>query len=142
MFQGTSALTLDTKGRMSIPSRYRSMLQEQTEDRVTLTRHPDGCLLLFPRPEWETFRNKMVTLPMNANWWRRLFLGSASDIEIDRSSRILISPELRAAASLDKEVLLLGMGGCFEIWDTQTYLAKERAAMAEQMPDGLKNLTF
>jgi MraZ protein len=142
VFQGASALTLDAKGRMSIPSRYREALQGQSEGRVTITKHPDGCLLLFPRPEWEVFRTKIAALPMDAQWWRRIFLGNALDIDFDSAGRVLISPELRAAAALDKDIVLLGMGKCFEIWDAQTYAAKERAAMAQDMPDALKNFTF
>jgi MraZ protein len=142
VFQGASALTLDAKGRMSVPTRYRDALQGQAEGRVTITKHPDGCLLLFPRPEWEVFRTKIAALPMDAHWWRRIFLGNASDVEVDGAGRVLVSPELRLAASLEREVILLGMGSHFEIWDAQTYAAKEQAAMAQGMPDALKNFTF
>ncbi len=143
MFQGASALTLDAKGRMSVPSRYRDALQQgKAGGRVTVTKHPDGCLLLFPRPAWEQFRNKITALPMDAHWWRRIFLGNASDVEIDSASRLLISPELRVAAALDKEVMLLGMGEYFEIWNAQTYAAKEQVAMVQEMPEALKNFTF
>lgn len=142
MFQGASALTLDAKGRMSVPSRYREALQGQAQGRVTLTRHPDGCLLLFPRPEWEVFRAKVAALPMDAHWWRRIFLGNASDVEMDGAGRVLVAPELRSAAGMDRGVTLLGMGGYFELWDAQTYAAKEQAAMAQGMPEALKNFTF
>jgi MraZ protein len=142
VFQGASALTLDAKGRMSVPSRYREALQEQAQGRVTLTRHPDGCLLLFPRPEWEVFRAKVAALPMDAHWWRRIFLGNASDMEMDGASRVLVAPELRTAAGMEREVTLLGMGSYFELWDAQTYAAKEQAAMVQGMPDALKNFTF
>ncbi|MGF6547671.1 division/cell wall cluster transcriptional repressor MraZ [Paraburkholderia youngii] len=142
MFQGASALTLDAKGRMSIPSRYRDSLQTQAEGRVTITKHPDGCLLLFPRPEWEIFRDKVDKLPMNAAWWKRIFLGNAMDVDMDGAGRVLVSPELRAAGSLEKEVTLLGMGRHFELWDAQIYAAKEQAAIAEGMPDALKDFTF
>ncbi|WP_277186947.1 division/cell wall cluster transcriptional repressor MraZ [Caballeronia sp. BR00000012568055] len=142
MFQGASALTLDAKGRMSIPSRYRDALQIQAEGRVTLTKSPDGCLLLFPRPEWERFREKVAQLPMNAMWWRRIFLGNAMDLDLDTAGRVLVSPELRSAAALEKDVTLLGMGAHFELWDTQMYQAKEAEAMAEGMPEALKNFTF
>ncbi|HEY3599053.1 MAG TPA: division/cell wall cluster transcriptional repressor MraZ [Paraburkholderia sp.] len=142
MFQGASALTLDAKGRMSVPSRYRDALQGQAEGRVTITKHPDGCLLLFPRPEWEVFRTKIAALPMEAKWWQRIFLGNAADVELDTAGRVLVSPELRLAGSLEKDVMLLGMGSHFELWDAQTYNAKEQQAMAQGMPDALKNFTF
>jgi MraZ protein len=127
---------------MSIPSRYRDALQGQAEGRVTITKHPDGCLLLFPRPEWEVFRKKIAALPMEAKWWQRIFLGNAADVELDTAGRVLVSPELRLAASLEKDVMLLGMGSHFELWDADTYNAKEQQAMAQGMPDALKNFTF
>ncbi|OCS48135.1 division/cell wall cluster transcriptional repressor MraZ [Ralstonia pickettii] len=142
MFQGASALTLDAKGRMSIPSRHREALQLQAEGRVTVTKHPDGCLMLFPRPEWERFRERIAALPMEAHWWKRIFLGSAADVELDTAGRVLITPELRAAASLERDVMLLGMGSHFEVWDAATYTEKEQAAMAQGMPDALKNFSF
>jgi len=142
VFQGASALSLDAKGRMSIPARHRDVLQGDAQGKVTITKHPDGCLLLFPRPEWEIFRGKIAALPMDAHWWRRIFLGNAADVEMDSAGRVLVAPELRAAAGMDKEVMLLGMGSHFELWDAATYAAKEQAAMAQGMPDALKNFTF
>lgn len=142
MFQGASALSLDAKGRMSIPARHRDALQSQVGGLLTLTKHPDGCLLLFPRPEWEVFRNKVAALPMDAHWWRRIFLGSASDVEMDGAGRVLVAPELRSAAGMGKDIMLLGMGSHFEVWDAATYAAKEQAAMAQGMPDALKNFSF
>lgn len=142
MFQGASALNLDAKGRMSVPARHRDALQIQGEGRVTFTKHPDGCLLLFPRPEWEAFRTRVAQLPMDAHWWRRIFLGNAQDLEIDGSGRLLISPELRAAANIEREIILLGMGTHLEVWDAQTYTEKEQAAIAQGMPDALRQFTF
>lgn len=142
MFQGASALNLDAKGRMSVPARHRDALQIQGDGRVTFTKHPDGCLLLFPRPEWEAFRSRVAQLPMDAHWWRRIFLGNAQDLDIDSSGRLLISPELRAAARIEREVILLGMGSHLEVWDAQIYAEKEQAAIALGMPEALKQFTF
>ena len=127
---------------MSVPTRHRDALLLQGEGRVTLTKHPDGCLLLFPRPEWEAFRTRIAQLPMDAHWWRRIFLGNAAEIDLDSAGRILISPELRSAAKLDREIILLGMGSHLEIWDANTYASKEQAAIAQGMPDALKQFTF
>ncbi|NBO86779.1 MAG: transcriptional regulator MraZ, partial [Burkholderiaceae bacterium] len=140
--QGASALNLDAKGRMSVPARHRDALLLQGEGRVTLTKHPDGCLLLFPRPEWEAFRARVAQLPMDAHWWRRIFLGNAAEIDLDGAGRILITPELRTAANIEREIMLLGMGSHLEIWDANTYAAKEQAAIAQGMPDALKQFTF
>ena len=142
MFQGSSALLLDAKGRMTVPTKHRDALNEQCEGRLTLTRHPDGCLLLFPRPVWESHRERLAALPISARAWTRIFLGNASDVEMDGTGRILISPELRSAVLLEKEVMLLGMGSHFEIWDAATLRAKEQAAIAAGMPDAIANFNF
>ncbi len=127
---------------MSVPARHHDALLPQGEGRVTLTKHPDGCLLLFPRPEWEAFRARVAQLPMDAHWWRRIFLGNAAEIDLDSAGRILITPELRSAANIEREIMLLGMGSHLEIWDANTYAAKEQAAIAQGMPDALKQFTF
>ncbi len=142
VFQGASALNLDAKGRMSVPAKHRDALLVQGEGRITLTKHPDGCLLLFPRPEWEHFRSRVAQLPMDAHWWRRIFLGNAAEIDLDSAGRILVSPELRSAAGIEKEVMLLGMGSHLELWDAATYAAKEQAAIAQGMPEALKQFNF
>src|SRR6185369_15138137 len=125
MFQGASALALDAKGRLTVPARHRDVLRATANDQLTVTKHPDGCLLVFPRPVWEGFRDKVAALPMSADGWKRIFLGSAMDVDIDSASRVLVSPELRAAAGLSKDVMLLGMGTRFELWDAQRYAAHE-----------------
>ena len=142
MFQGASAITLDAKGRMSVPARHRDALTLQCEGRVTLTRHPHGCLLLFPRPIWETHRQQIAAWPMSARAWQRIFLGSASDIEIDSAGRILVAPELRVAAGLTREVMMLGMGSHFEIWDAVRLAEDEAQAIASGMPEALRDLSF
>lgn len=142
MFQGASAINLDAKGRMSIPAKHRDALALQCEGRLTLTRHPQGCLLFFPRPVWETHRDQIAAWPMSARAWQRIFLGNACDVEMDSAGRILISPELRAAVGLEKEVMMLGMGTHFEIWDATRLAADEAAAIAGGMPDVLSNFSF
>lgn len=142
MFQGSSALLLDAKGRMTIPTRHRDALVLACEGRVTLTRSPDGCLLLFPRAVWEAHRERIAALPINARGWTRIYLGSACDVDMDSTGRILIAPELRQAARLTKEVMLLGMGRHFELWDAETLTAKEQETIAAGLPDALANFSF
>jgi len=142
VFQGASALTLDGKGRIALPARHRDVLQITSAGQLTLTKHPEGCLLVFPRPAWETFRDRVAALPMSASGWKRVFLGNAMDVQMDASSRILISPELRAAAGLSRELMLLGMGSHFELWDAALYAAHEAEVMKSQLPDVLKEFTF
>lgn len=141
-FQGTSALALDAKGRLSVPARQREVLLAIPEDRLTLTRHPDGCLMVFPRTVWEAFRARIESLPLSASGWKRLLLGSAMDVEMDSASRVLISPELRAAASLGRQVLLIGMGNHLELWDVQRHAATESALLQQPMPAQLQDFSF
>lgn len=142
MFQGASALNLDAKGRMSIPARHRDALSVQCEGRVTLTRHPHGCLLFFPRPVWETHREQIAAWPMSARAWQRIFLGNASDVEMDSAGRILVAPELRNAVGLTRDVMLLGMGSHFELWDAARLAQDESQAVAAGMPEVLTNFSF
>ncbi len=142
MFQGASSLSLDAKGRLSVPTRHRDVLSANAANQLTITKHPHGCLMIFPRPEWEKFRDRIAELPMSAQWWKRIFLGNAMDVEVDGSGRVLVSPELREAAGIERETMLLGMGNHFELWDKATYDAKEAEAMAGGMPDAFKDFSF
>ena len=142
VFQGASSLTLDGKGRLSVPTRHRDVLSATAQGLLTITKHPHGCLMVFPRPEWDLFRDRIAALPMSAQWWKRIFLGNAMDVELDSTGRILISPELRTSAGISKDTVLLGMGNHFELWDKATYEAQEARAMQEQMPDVFKDFSF
>ena len=142
MFQGASSLSLDAKGRLSVPTRHRDVLAATASGQLTITKHPHDCLMVFPRPEWEKFRERLAQLPMSAQWWKRIFLGNAMDVDMDGTGRVLISPELRAAAGLTKEAVLLGMGNHFELWDKATYDEQEAQAMQGEMPDAFKDFSF
>jgi len=142
VFQGASSLTLDSKGRLSVPTRHRDVLSATAQGLLTITKHPHGSLMVFPRPEWDLFRDRISALPMSAQWWKRIFLGNAMDVELDSTGRILISPELRQSASIAKDTVLLGMGNHFELWDKVAYETQEAKAMQEQMPDVFKDFSF
>lgn len=142
MFQGASSLSLDAKGRLSVPTRHRDVLAATAGGQLTITKHPDGCLMVFPRPECEKFRERIAQLPMSAQWWKRIFLGNAMDVDMDGTGRVLVSPELRAAAGLVRETMLLGMGDHFELWDKAAYEAKEAEAMQEPMPAVFEDFAF
>jgi MraZ protein len=109
---------------------------------LTITKHPHGCLMVFPRPEWEKFRERIAELPMSAQWWKRIFLGNAQDVDMDGTGRVLVSPELRAGAGLSRDVMLLGMGHHFELWDKASYDAKEAEASQAEMPEAFKDFAF
>ncbi len=142
MFQGASALALDAKGRLSVPTRHREVLSATANGQLTITRHPDGCLMIFPRPEWEKFRERIAQVPMSAQWVKRVFLGNAMDVEMDGTGRILISPELRAAAGISKDTVMLGLGSYFELWDKATHDAKEAQALASEVPEAFRDFSF
>lgn len=142
VFQGPAALTLDGKGRIAMPARHRELLTAMGVSQLTITKQPGGSLLIFPRPAWEAFRDRVAALPMEASGWKRVFLGNAMDVDIDASSRVLIAPELRASAGLVRDVMLLGMGSHFELWDAKAYAEHETAVMQSEMPESLKNFSF
>ena len=142
VFQGSSALTLDAKGRINVPTRHRDAFLEQAKGCLTLTRHPDGCLLVYPRPVWEVKREQIAAFPMQARALQRLLLGNAQDVEIDGSGRILVAPELRAAAGMTRDVMLLGMGAHFELWDAASLARREAEDLQQGMGDVLNQFSF
>ncbi|MDO8344730.1 MAG: division/cell wall cluster transcriptional repressor MraZ [Cellvibrio sp.] len=145
MFLGASSLSLDAKGRLSVPTRHHDALMTYAEGQLTITKHPDGCLMLIPRPEWEKFSAKISALPMSSLWVKRIFLSNAMTVELDSTGRVLISPELREASGITKETTLRGMGTYFELWDKATYEAyelREIKLMQGKMPDVLQDISF
>ncbi len=121
MFMGEHYHTIDTKGRLIIPSRFREQLGEE----FVVTAGLDGCLFVYPCDEWKLFEEKLLALPLSnpsARKFSRFFLASASSCEIDRQGRILLSAKLRAWATLEKEVVLAGVGSRIEIWDKKRWL--------------------
>jgi MraZ protein len=142
VFQGPAALTLDSKGRIAMPARHRELLGEMNVTGLTITKHPEGALMVFPRPAWDLFAERVAALPMEAAGWRRVFLGNAMNVELDSAARFLIAPELRSAAGLTRDVMLLGMGSHLELWDAARYSEHEAAVMQSEMPDSLKNFSF
>lgn len=142
MFQGASKLTLDDKNRLSIPARHREALAALCEGRLTLTLHPDNCVLIYPRAEWEKKRAELAGLNYAARALRRRVLGNAVDVELDGAGRILIGAELREAAELKREAMLLGMGEHFELWNPERLAALEREQLANGMPDAAAGFTF
>ncbi len=125
-----------------MPARHRELLTAMGVHQLTLTKHPEGSLLVFPRPAWETFRDKVAALPMDSSGWKRIFLGNAMDVEMDGTGRVLVSPELRTATGITRDALLLGMGNHFELWDKATYDAKEAEATQGDMPDVFQDFSF
>jgi len=143
-FQGMSELTLDDKGRITVPARHRDRLIDPNgiAGRITITKHPVGCLIVFPREVWIPFREQLNSQGGDAEAWRRIFVGSAVDLEIDSAQRVLVPPELRQYAQLDRKLHLLGMGARFELWDAALHEAHEATTRALPMPAVVKSMVF
>lgn len=138
MFMGEYNHTVDTKGRLIIPSKFR----EQLGDEFIVTKGLDGCLFVFPQNEWEIFEEKLRTLPLTqkgARQFTRFFVAGATPCELDKQGRILLPATLREFAGLDKDVVLAGMLNRIEIWSkakwTENNACDDMDDIAEQMSD-------
>jgi len=125
VFFGETAINLDAKGRLAVPTRYREALAEQCGNRMVLTYgafDPDS-LWLQPEATWESMRDQVMQLPSfdpTHRGLQRRVVGSATVIDLDGSSRILLPPSLRESTGMEKRVVMLGMGTRFEIWSEKT----------------------
>ena len=147
MFQGAAALSLDAKGRLAIPARHREALVEAADGQLVLTAHPHRCLLLYPEPAWLPIRDKVLatsSLNPQAASIKRLLVGNARDETLDSAGRLLIAPELRQFAGLEKQVWLVGLGSHFEIWSDIGWQKEQDAvfALGDQLPPGLEDLAL
>ncbi len=127
MFRGVSKVTLDAKGRLAIPSRYRERLESRSEGHLIVTVDRDYCLLIYPLPDWEDIEQKLIRLPSlnkDARLLLRLMLGHAAELEMDSHGRILLPRELREFASLVRRATLIGQGKKFELWDEDNWSAR------------------
>ncbi len=127
MFRGLTALNIDEKGRITIPSTYRQAIMDEASGEVVITIDTEErCLLLYPSPAWLTIEAKLQELPSFLPATRRiqrLLIGHATDVELDRSGRVLLPPLLREYAGLDKTLMLVGQGNKFELWDQSQWNA-------------------
>jgi transcriptional regulator MraZ len=120
VFRGIAQLALDNKGRLAVPAKYRDALLANGGGRLVITADPSRCLLIYPQPAWEPIQQKLGSLSsfdVNLRKLQRLLVGNASDVEMDGTGRILVPGPLRQYASLEKDVVLVGQGGKFELWD-------------------------
>jgi MraZ protein len=135
MFRGLNSVALDAKGRMAIPARYRSVIHDESNSLLVVTIDTEErCLLLYPYPKWEHIEEKLEALPSyNALTRRiqRLLIGHATELEMDRSGRILLPQLLRDYAGLDKSIMLVGQGAKFELWGESQWLLARDAWLAE-----------
>lgn len=148
MFQGATQVNLDAKGRMAVPTRVRDPLTAGGTVKLVLTAHPEGCLLLYPMPAWEPIRAQVMAFPSTnrqASFWKRLLVGFAEETEPDGAGRLLISPELRDFAKITRQVMFVGQGSHFEIWDLEmwnTQLETLRSGGSPNLPPGMENFSL
>lgn len=135
MFSGVSTLNLDSKGRLAIPAKHRELLSAMSDNHLMITLNPEGCLLVYPKSEWQPIYEQLRKLSGQQAGVARIILGFAEELELDSAGRVLIPTKLRERAKLDKEVALVGQGNKFELWDDGLWNAKVDAVMAIDAAD-------
>lgn len=152
MFRGVNGINIDGKGRIVMPTRYRDALHKSSRSHLVVTIDTDDrCLLLYPLKAWEEIENKLASLPSfnpAARRIQRLLIGHATETELDKQGRILLPPLLREYAGLNKDVMLVGQGKKFEIWD-EAHWQERRGLWLEtdsssesNLPDEVKTLSL
>jgi len=137
MFQGETAITLDDKGRLAIPTGYRELVARDCGNRLVITYNPfeSGSLYLYPYPVWERLRDQVNALPKTKKTNRALqlkLIGAATFVEPDGAGRISVPASHRNAVGIEKRAVLLGMGDKFELWSEQAHHAQIRQVIADE----------
>lgn len=149
MFRGANAISLDAKGRLAMPSRYREELLARCAGQLIVTIDAiDPCLCVYPLAEWELIEAKLRQLPSlreESRRLQRLLIGNAADIELDGNGRFLVPPRLREHAHLDKHAMLVGQLNKFQLWDEAAWSAIADADLAAikqpgSLPEELRDL--
>lgn len=142
MFNGATQLTLDPKGRFSMPTRHRDALAAACQGLLTVTKHQDGCLMIFPSPQWQTVSARIATWSNDALAWKRFYLGNATEVEMDSAGRLLVPSELRLSMGITKSATLVGMETYFELWDSERLAAHEAKTLEQVQPAEVKAFSF
>ena len=139
MLIGEYEHTIDAKGRLSMPSKLRRDMGEA----FIVTKGLDGCLFAFSQEEWKNFETKLKSLPLsdkNARNFVRFFLAGATECEIDKQGRFLIPSNLRTAAKLEKEAVIIGVGTRLEIWNKDVWTSKDEEISADEIAENMTML--
>ncbi len=127
MFRGSYEHTVDAKGRVSVPSKFREIIADRYDGSLVLTMDFDQCLTVYPLEEWEKLEEKIRTLPMmkqEVKDFMRYVFSTATECELDKQGRILIPPVHRDRAGISKNVILVGIMTKIEIWDAKAWEAR------------------
>ena len=139
MFMGEYSHTIDTKGRLIIPSKFRALLGEE----FVITKGLDGCLSIYPMDEWITFEEKLKALPLtnkNARTFARFFVSSANTCELDKQGRILVPATLREFAGLEKDVVLTGKLNRIEVWSKEKWAENSDYDDMDSIAEGMQEM--
>ena len=139
MLIGEYEHSLDAKGRLIMPSKLRIDIGES----FIITKGLDGCLFVFSQNEWNNFETKLKTLPLsdkNARNFVRFFLSGATECEIDKQGRFLIPNNLRTAAGLEKDAIIIGVGTRLEIWNKETWEKCDENISADEIAENMSML--
>lgn len=136
MFQGETAITVDDKGRLAIPTAYRELVAQHCGNRLVVTYNPyeAGCLWLYPVAAWDTVRDEVNRLSMAKRVHRIMQLklvGGATHLDVDGSGRVLLPASHRNATGIEKKAVLLGMDNKFELWSEQAHMAQIRQTIGD-----------
>jgi MraZ protein len=141
MFQGRHLYTIDSKGRISIPAKFREILAEKYDERVVVTNwftESFRYLIAYPCEEWKRAKERMEAQSQgkkSARDFRRYFISAAVELPIDKLGRILIPPTLRSYAQLEKDVIFAGVDNTFEVWNAERFM--EKISRIEEDPEGM-----
>ncbi len=148
MFRGVTQLCLDSKGRFAVPAKYREELLSSCAGNLVITADPSRCLLIYPQPSWEPIEKKLNSLSSfnpQSRSLQRLIVGNACDVEMDSAGRILVVTPLRQFAGLIKDIVLVGQGEKFELWDAEKWNQEIEAALVYKdgnMPPELEGFSL
>ncbi len=136
MFQGETAITIDDKGRLAIPTSYRDLVARECGNRLVITYSPfeSGCLYLYPQAIWEKVRDQVNALPRiksDSRLLQRKLVGAAAFVEPDGNGRISLPASQRAATGIDRKAVLLGVGDKFELWSEQAHHEQIRQTLGD-----------
>jgi MraZ protein len=133
VFRGVTRLTLDNKGRLAIPAKYRDLIMVRAGGKMLATAESRSCLLLYPEPDWLEIEAQVNALPYTkpkARALRELLIGNACDLLLDSAGRVLLPQDLRDFVGLTKDVALVGQGKKFALWDSEKWTARMDEAIA------------
>lgn len=151
LFRGINELNLDAKGRMALPSKYRESLVDECEGSLVLTIDTeDRCLLVYPMPAWEKVEAQLAKLPSlnkQARRLQRLLMGHATEVDMDKTGRILVPASLRGFAEIDRKAVLIGQGHKFELWADSVWNAErdewlQEDLQSDDMPEAMSSLSL